>query len=319
MLERRKGRVFLFFAMTLAGTSVIAARLASGISGPFTIAAVSFLFAVLFLLPLSLKKLAGEMRNMTGEKLLMILLQALFGMLLFRLLLIKGLEYTSAFEAGILTGATPAITAVLAITFLKEKNTLKKSAGIVCTVAGVLLIQGLIEAGDHFSAAHLSGNLLVLGAAACESIFSILSRVSAVRKHGGTREEIDPLVQTTLVACAAFLLCLIPALFESPVKELADAGLREWLALLWYGLLGTALAYMCWFAGIKRSTALTAAAFSGMMPFTSMFLSAVFLGEQAGWQQWAGGLLVAAGMFIIGTAGGKNKQLLIRKGGKAEK
>ena len=32
--------------------------------------------------------------------------------------------------------------------------------------------------------------------------------------------------------------------------------------------------------------AFTAAAFSGMMPLTSMILSVIILGEQAGWQQW---------------------------------
>jgi hypothetical protein len=31
----------------------------------------------------------------------------------------------------------------------------------------------------------------------------------------------------------AFLLCLIPALFERPAPLLAVLGMREWFALLW--------------------------------------------------------------------------------------
>lgn len=37
-----------------------------------------------------------------------------------------------------------------------------------------------------------------------------------------------------------------------------------------------------------------------MMPFTSMVLSVVLLGESPGWQQWSGGMLIIIGMFMIG-------------------
>jgi drug/metabolite transporter (DMT)-like permease len=60
------------------------------------------------------------------------------------------------------------------------------------------------------------------------------------------------------------------------------------------------LAFIFWYAGIKRCTACTAAAFSGMMPFTSLILSVLVLGEYANWQQWAGGGLVILGMILIG-------------------
>ncbi|EGW40222.1 putative membrane protein [Desulfosporosinus sp. OT] len=70
---------------------------------------------------------------------------------------------------------------------------------------------------------------------------------------------------------------------------------------MWYGLFVTALAFVFWYAGIKRCGAFTAAAFSGMMPFTSMLLSVIILGEHPGWQQWLGGILVIFGMVLIGT------------------
>ncbi|MEK3780993.1 DMT family transporter [Paenibacillus sp. FSL R5-0810] len=143
--------------------------------------------------------------------------------------------------------------------------------------------------------------MLVLCAASSESVFNILSRMSSTKNDGRSQQPVDPVVQTTLVSAIAFLLCLIPAGFEHPLRSLAGIAWEEWLALIWYGPFVTALAFVFWYAGIRRCDASTAAAFSGMMPFTALVLSVVLLGQRAGVEQWAGGLLVAGGMVLIGV------------------
>ena len=117
------------------------------------------------------------------------------------------------------------------------------------------------------------------------------------------------MVQTTLVTAGALLLCLIPAAFQQPVDRLSQLGLVSWATLVWYGVFVTALAYLCWYAGIKRSGAFTAAAFSGLMPLASMLLSTALLREQADVFQWLGGACVIAGMALIGmrTEGQRSK------------
>lgn len=296
------GPVYLFCAFTLAGTSVISARFVSGKLGTFTITAVSLFFALLFLLPTCWRKLAEAIRALFIKDFLFLSIQALCGMFLFRMFLLSGLIYTSAGEAGILTGATPAITALLAMALLKEPASREKLIGMLSTVSGIILIQGLLTPGNGFSMEHFWGNMLVLFAAACESLFNIFSRVFAVKTTSGERYPLHPTVQTTIVSAIALLFCLIPAMFENPVPLLAVISVKEWLALLWYGLFVTALAFIFWYAGIKCCGAFTAAAFSGMMPFTSMLLSIVLFGESPGWQQWSGGILIIVGMILIGSS-----------------
>ncbi len=288
-------------AFSLAGTSVISASFVSGKLGTFTITAVSLLFALVFLIPLCGKQIARYFRLLSFRNFLFLSLQALCGIFLFRIFLLSGLYYTSTGEAGILTGATPAITALLAMIALREQVSGKKLAGILCTVGGILIIQGVLTPGNGLSLEHIGGNMLVLCAAACESVFNTLSRISAIWAAADLKEPSSPIAQTTIVSAIALILCLIPALFEHPLMEISGIGLVEWLALLWYGVFVTALAFVCWYAGIKRCGAFTAAAFSGMMPFTSMLLSTVMLGESATYQQWLGGLLVIVGMILIGT------------------
>jgi drug/metabolite transporter (DMT)-like permease len=215
--------------------------------------------------------------------------------------LLNGLKLTSTGEAGILTGASPAITAILAILLLREPVNFRKLMGIAGTVTGISLIQGFFSSGTAFSIKHFWGNILILCAASCESVFNIFSRVFAVKKTVHNSSRLEPTVQTLIVTAIAMVLCLVPAMFEQPMQRLHEIGPTEWLALLWYGIFVTALAFIFWYSGIKRCGALTAAAFSGIMPFTSMLLSVVVLGESVVQRQWIGGTLIILGMVLIGS------------------
>ncbi len=302
-MNRWNGKFYLICAFSLAGTSVISARFVTGELGTFTITAVSLFLALVFLVPICSKELVQYIKLMSFRSSLLLILQAICGIFLFRMFLLNGLNYTSAGEAGILTGATPAITALLAIFILREPVSHGKLAGILCTVGGILIIQGVLTTGNRLSLEHFGGNMLVICAAASESAFNTLSRISAVKAAAESEKISSPISQTVIVSVIALILCLFPMAFEHPLKRLSEIGFIEWMALFWYGVFVTALAFICWYSGIKRCGAFTAAAFSGMMPFTSMVLSIVVLGESVDYRQWVGGLLVIIGMVLIGNEG----------------
>ncbi|RRJ67516.1 DMT family transporter [Paenibacillus oralis] len=287
-------------AFSLAGTSVIAARFFGEQLGIFTITGVSLFLALCIMLPLGWKELTGAYRQLRLRDGVLLFLQALFGIFLFRMFLLTGLEKTTSGEAGILTGATPAITVLLAAFVLSEPISRRALLGLVSAIGGVVLIQ-LFSAGKPgaMSLAHLAGNGLVLLAAISESSFNILSRRFAMKSAGSQGAAIPPMTQTTLVTAMAMFLCLIPAAFEHPLSSLRSIGWQEWLALVWYGPFVTALAFMLWYTGIKRCLASTAAAFSGLMPFTALLLSVLILGEHSYWLQWVGGGLVILGIILI--------------------
>lgn len=308
-MERMKGFFCLGCAFGLAGSSVVAATFVNGELGTFTITSVSLLISLVCLLPFCSRKLLRTIRSLAARDWVLLFSQAVFGIFLFRMFLLLGLARTSSSEAGILTGATPAITVLFAMLLLREKTNVTRILGVLCTVFGILLIQGLFLPGSRFTYEHLQGNLLVLCAAACESLFNVLSRAAAALRVN-KQQNIHPAVQTVLVSAMAWTISFIPSLSEHPLASLAGIGWLGWLALVWYGPVVTALAFVCWYAGIRRCSASTAAAFSGMMPFTALILSVWLLKEEAGWHQWMGGLLVIAGMVLIGS---------MRTGSQAEK
>ncbi|SIQ19314.1 MULTISPECIES: DMT family transporter [unclassified Paenibacillus] len=296
------GRMYLFFAFALAGTSVVTARLLSASLGMFTISSASLAILLAGLLPFYARPALRTIRSMHRQDWRAVWLQAVFGIFGFRMFLLLGLTLTSAGEAGILTGAAPALTACLAYFVLREPLTAKAGLGVGCTAAGIALLQGMGLGSHGFPLAHLAGNLLILCAVACESVFNVLSRKSRSNDGSpGAMADAHPMVQTLLVGAAALALCALPALLEHPVRSLGVIGLREWLALAWYGLAITALSYGCFYAGIKRCDAYTTAAYAGWMPLTSLLLSMLLLGEKPPLVQWLGGALVIGGMLLIGS------------------
>lgn len=289
-MSQTVGKICLAMAFILAGSTVISLKYLAGYLEPFTIISSGLFFSLLSLIPIYLKPLKETMRSMERQGWLMIIVQALFGLFLFRLLLLAGLRYTSAGEAGLLTGAVPAITAFLAFVVLREPLSLRSVIGIACTIAGIAALQGWQNVS--YSREHFLGNCLVLGAACSESIFNVASKKSS-------SQPVSPMVRTTLVCLAAFPACLVLAAFETPLALLANLNIFGWLALLWQALFVTIAAYFFWFEGIRRCSTCTAAAFSGLMPLSSAVLAVIILGETLGFDKWLGGLAIIAGIIII--------------------
>lgn len=297
-----KGKMYLLLAFSLAGTSVITGYVLYEKLGSFTITSVSLGILLLCLAPLYGGKTVQTIRLLTRGDWKMLALQAFFGIFLFRIFLLLGVGLTSPVEAGILTGTAPAITAVLAYLVLREMPSGRAAIGIACTVLGIVLLEGANLYSDAFSLGHLGGNALILCAMASESTFNILARRHRVKQLDDANPSIHPMVQTLLVSAIAFALSVIPALWEQPLSDLQTIGAKEGLALLWYGLFVTALAFVFFYEGVKRCDAYTTAAFSGMIPLTSMLLSLFLLREPIGYAQWAGGCLIIASMLLIGAA-----------------
>ena len=240
------------------------------------------------------------LRTLARHDRLMLLMQAVFGIVLFRLFLLVGMRYTGAAEAGVLTGTTPAFTAAFAFLFLKERPSGFTVLGIGCTAAGILFLQNEGIVSIRFTGNHLLGNALILCAAASESTFNILSRRFGTRLARPAAAPMHPMVQTLLIATIALLLTAVPALFERPFAALAALGLQEWIALFWYSIVVTAIAFALFYAGAKRCGAYAIAAYSGLMPLTAVLLSVALLGETIAWVQWIGAGLVVLGILFIG-------------------
>ncbi len=298
-MEHLRGRLYLGGAFALAGTSAVAGFLLSKKLPGFTITFLSMCIVLLGLLPFYGTRTLRAVRGLTRHNWRMLFSQAVLGIFLFRMFLLFGVRLTSTAQAGMLTGTTPAITAVMAHFILKERISGRMALGIAATVAGIFLLQKQGAFSLQTYGSPVWGSVLILCAAASEAAFNILSRHDLAGSTTAA-EALHPMVQTLLVSAIALVLSVLPALLEQPMAAIRALNVSEWLALLWYGLIVTALAFSFFYAGVKRCGAYTVAAFSGVMPLTAVLLSTLLLGEAVSLPQWIGGGLILLSMWLIG-------------------
>jgi len=299
------GKVYLTIAFILAGSSVVVARYVSGNLQPFTITFMSLAFASITALLFRGKSIYSTIKKLSKRHWIILILQAIFGIFLFRIFLTFGLKYTSAIEAGILIGTAPAITAVFTRFILLDKFNKYSLLGILFTLFGVLVLQGFPFRIDNFDVNHLFGNLLVIGAASSEALFTTLSR----KAHVDVKEnyELHPFVQSGIVGIMALLLCTIPMLFERPYLELSVLPINGWIALIWYGSIVTVLAFACMFTGAKHCDGYTIAAFTGLIPMSSLVLSIIILKEIVTINKIIGCCLIIISIVIMSKKIDKDK------------
>ena len=294
------GKLYLSAAFILAGSSIVAAGFASGFLPPAVTTLLSLSIAALTGLLAAGRKICLAVRSLSRQQWLMMALQALFGTFLFRLFLNAGLKYIGSAEAGIITGTTPALTAVCAWLMLKEKISGRALTAIVLSMLGIMLVQGN-PFNMNIGSFSLIGLGLILAAAACEALFTILARMFQVDEN----TRVEPMVQAALVCLLASAMCLPPALLENSWGLLAGLPLTVWLSLIWYGSIATVVSFAFMFAGAKRCDGYTLAAFTGLIPISSLVLAVIFLDESISLFQILGcGCVVTATlMMAVGPQG----------------
>ncbi|PLC07009.1 EamA family transporter [Variovorax sp. RO1] len=293
MSERSKGMWLCALAMVTVGSTVVASKLIASGLPPFTATALRFGLALPVFAALMWFMRARWPRPDRHDAVLL-LCQAAAGSVGYTVLLILGVRWAPAADAGVVTGTLPAMAALVAVLALRERPGRYLIGGIVLASLGVLAItlRPGGEGGERTPTALL-GNLLVLGAVALESLFILLNK--------RLRVPLAPLVQSTAMVALGLLLSVVPALLErawrQPVPAEALAGVA------YYALVPTVAGFLLWYAGAARLRGAEAALFTALMPVSALVLAAWWLGEAVGWPQIAGAACVLGAVGLVSLDG----------------
>jgi drug/metabolite transporter (DMT)-like permease len=225
-------------------------------------------------------------------------LQALFGTFGFTLLMLGGVQRTSAVAAGVITSTIPAVVALLSWLILKERPNGRALASIGLAIVGVVVIN-LAQLGRHAGGAtSLTGNLMVLGAVGCESLYIILSR-----RLTQTLAPLDICAYTHLFGLLLMLPVGATALLHFDYRAVPSS---IWALVLWYGLSASIFSFWLWMKGIRHVPGSLAGVFSAVLPVAAALYGIVFLGERP---TLAHGIALACVVAGIGLASVKGKQV----------
>ncbi len=292
-LKRTASSPILLIAMVpvlWSGTIVWSAWLLEGLP-VFAVTFIRFVIAALVFLPVVLYSKA-KIKNFClppfflWPKLLFLGL-AMFG---YHVLTYIGLMHTTAINCTIISAFTPVLVAFFAALILKEEITSKQYQGFLLSIGGIVIvtIQGSWETIMSLAVNH--GDLLIFMATAIWAFYSII--VKEIMKH------ISALEATTYATLMSILL-LLPLVFwewNSGVSfELTWGALA---GLLYLGLLGSVVAFIWFNKGVSDLGPTLPANFLNLIPFYTVLLSVLTLGESVHTYHIIGGILIVLGVLL---------------------
>ncbi|RQR22028.1 DMT family transporter [Burkholderia sp. Bp9143] len=269
--------LFLILSMLFVGSNVGIGKSIVVFVPVAILATLRFVIAIAVLWPLFSPV---KMRTVRRAEWLNLFLQAFFGTFMFTLLMLNGVQRTSAVAAGVITSTIPALVALFAWLILREKPNGRALVSIALAIAGVVTINlangtaGSVPAhgAGGTSSGSLTGNLLILGAVCCESIYVILSR-----RLTQTLAPIDICAYTHL-----FGLCLMLPLGATALWhfDYASVPTGTWALVVWYGLSASIFSFWLWMKGIRHVPGSLAGVFSAVLPVAAAAYGIAFLGER---------------------------------------
>lgn len=257
-------------------------------TGPFTLTFLRFLVALAALAPLA-RRHGFRWRMVTQREFLRF---GLTGTALYYGLQNLGLMYTSAASAAMIQAGIPAVTALLSWRLLKERLPIVRVAGIALSVAGVLLIAGFQPA--QAAAQSLVGNALILGSVVSFAAWTVQGKKLAASVH--------PAVMSAGSIAAGLLYLLPVTVLEIAVTGPPRISALGWFAVLYLGLLSSALTIFLWNFALTVVDATLAAVYINLVPVLGLLFAALS-GETVAVVQLAGGGLALLGVWLSEVAG----------------
>lgn len=190
--------------------------------------------------------------------------------------------------ASILNALTPIATMLVAHALTSdERLSGGKIGGAVLGLAGVVLIVG------PNALAGLTSDLLAQLACVAAAFSYGLAVVVARRMKG-----IEPIaIATGQLSASTLIMAPVAFLVETPLR--LDPGAVTLASVLALAVASTAVAYILYFAVVKRAGATNAALVTLLVPATAVLLGSAFLAERLSPFAFAGMALIALGLLTI--------------------
>ena len=281
--------VTLVITMLFWGGTFIAGRLLAGSVPPAGAAFLRFAIASVAL-GVCVRAIDGRFTIPSRNLWLQLFLLGLTGVFSYNILFFTGLETVSAGRASLIVALNPLVITILATVLCKEPLSIFQYGGILLSLAGALFVISNGHPERIFISGFGRGELAILGCVASWAAFSIVGR-SVLR-------ELTPLTSVFYSSLVGTILLLGPALYSGSLAGVAKYPAASWLSLIFLGLFGTAAGFTLYYRAIKQIGASRSGVFINLVPFFSICLSWLFLGESIKGSVIIGGILLLIGVAM---------------------
>lgn len=278
--------VLLLAAMLFWGFSFVWYKMAYQHFLPLTVVffRLSLSSAFLFLLAVTMRKL----QHVSRKDLPLFFLVALFEPFLYFIGESFGMQYVSSTLASIIIATIPVFTPVAAYYFFKEKISVLNIAGIIISLAGVLIV---VNANSSHGTSSLLGVVLIFMA-----VFSAVGYSLLVKR---LTERFNPF---TIVAwqngIGALLFLPLFLVFEFPALDFGAITWKNMLPVVYLTFFASVLAFIFFVNAVSSIGASKANIFTNAIPVFTALFSWLLLGEQLSAMKLTGMFIVMAGIVM---------------------
>ncbi|APV42466.1 EamA family transporter [Pseudomonas frederiksbergensis] len=277
--------------MIWGGTFVAGRFLADSLS-PLFAASLRFLLASGALLVFLLLARVPLARPAPRQWLQLALL-GFFGIFFYNLCFFYGLHYINASRASLIVALNPAVIGLASWLLFKERLSRIKVFGIVICIAGASLV--IVSRNPQLLAGNPDawiGDLSIFGCVLGWGVYSLFSK--------DLNQTLGPVQTVTYSILLGTLMLWVTSAVrgELSVAALTSLGPTQWMSLMYLGVLGSALAYIGYYDGIRKIGATRSGVFIALNPLTAVILGALLLGEQLTLAMCLGGGLILVGIFL---------------------
>jgi len=210
---------------------------------------------------------------------------------LFNLCFMFGLQSVPASRGSLIIALNPAATLVGGALFLHEPLTGRRVLGIAVALLGVAIDLGHGNPLALFAGPPGWGEVALFGCVLCWAAYTLVGK-------GILGGGLSPLAATTYAALTGTAM-LAAASAVTGALNVPDASPRGWLAMLFLGVIGTAVAWVWFYDGVRAIGPARTAVFINLVPVVAITLGVLLLHEALEFSMAVGAALVVTGVFII--------------------
>lgn len=284
------GRLLALGCETVFGISYIFTKSAADTAGGFALLGWRFLIAAVIM---SVCALLGIIKiELKGKDLRPLLRVALFCPCIYFIGETFGISRTSASVSGTFLASIPAVSLIFSSVLLKKKPTALQTAGILITLAGVLVTVYAADAAAGFS---VSGCLFLAAGVISYSLYTVFVE----KAEGFSGAEITYVM--LLAGAAVFVTAAVAdGLIHGELTRIAalpftDRGFLT--AVLYQAACCSVIAFFMSNAAIARIGVNGISAFIGVSTVVSILTGVLLLGEPFSAAQIVGAAVIIAGVY----------------------
>jgi len=215
-----------------------------------------------------------------------------FGVSLNQFLWVLGLSRTSVAHSSIFGNMSPMLVVLLAGASGLERLTARKIAGVVVSLAGVVLLRSL-DSQPHGQATFL-GVFFTFCGSLVFAVFTVLGKPTA-RQHGSIT------VNTVAYVGGAALLAPV-TLWQAARFPLAAVPWSAWAAVFYMALGPSVVCYLIYYYALGHMEASRLTAFNYLLPPLATLLGVWMLGEHITLWTVLAAAVIFSGIYLVERA-----------------